>query len=41
MPLPGSYYQIWQARHGFISSLSILDLLFNVGREAVIFLSNK
>lgn len=41
VPLPGKYYQIWQARHGFISSLSILDLLFNVGREAVLFLLNK
>lgn len=40
-PLSGTYYQIWQQRHGFIPSLSILDLLFNVGREAIFFLRNE
>lgn len=29
------YYQIWADRHGFCDRLSILDLLFNVGREAI------
>lgn len=32
------YYQIWKDRHGFQPSLSILDLLFNVGREAIFYL---
>lgn len=33
-----AYYQIWADRHGFVNGLSILDLLFNVGREAVFYL---
>lgn len=32
------YYQIWQPKHGFQPSLSILDLLFNMGREAIFYL---
>lgn len=32
------YYQVFKARHGFIPDLSILDLLFNEGNEAVLFL---
>ena len=28
-------YQIWSSKFGFQSNQSILDLLFNVGREAV------
>ena len=38
LPKVGEYYQIWKDRHGFQPSLSILDLLFNVGREAVFYL---
>lgn len=34
-PLAGEYYQIWSIRHGFQPNLSILDLLFNLGREAI------
>ena len=34
------YYQTFQRRHGFIPGLSILDLLFNMGPEAVLVLSN-
>ena len=30
-----SYYQIWQYRYGFQKGMSMLDLLFNEGREAV------
>ena len=32
------YYQTFQKRHGFISNLSILDLLFNEGPDSVLFL---
>lgn len=35
------YYQVFQSRHGFISDLSILDLLFNMGPEAIICLMKK
>ena len=43
-PLPDSdfepvqYYQVYRQRHGFIPNLSILDLLFNMGNEAVFYL---
>ena len=30
-----SYYQIWQDKYGFQKGMSMLDLLFNEGREAV------
>lgn len=32
------YYQTFQRRHGFLPGLSILDLLFNEGPEAVLWL---
>lgn len=32
------YYQVFEARHGFLSNLSIVDLLFNMGPEGVLFL---
>ena len=32
------YYQTFQRRHGFIPGLSILDLLFNEGPEAILYL---
>lgn len=32
------YYQTFQRRHGFIPDLSILDLLFNEGPEAILYL---
>lgn len=43
-PLPDTtftakpYYQVYAQRHGFIPNLSILDLLFNMGNEAVFWL---
>lgn len=30
-----AYYQIWATKHGFQPGMSILDLLFNEGREAI------
>ena len=32
------YYQVFQSRHGFLPDLSILDLLFNMGPESVLYL---
>lgn len=32
------YYQVFQARHGFLPDLSILDLLFNMGPESILYL---
>ncbi len=36
--LPRPYYQVYRQRHGFLPNLSILDLLFNEGNEAVLYL---
>ena len=35
---PREYYQVFARKHGFIANLSILDLLFNVGPEAILYL---
>ncbi|GAB6983279.1 WbqC family protein [Prevotella dentasini] len=35
---PRPYYQVYQQRYGFLPNLSILDLLFNEGNEAVLYL---
>ncbi|MBQ7421395.1 MAG: WbqC family protein [Prevotella sp.] len=43
-PLPDAdftlkpYYQVYQQKHGFLTNLSILDLLFNMGNEAILYL---
>ena len=37
-PIASSYYQVFAHRHGFLPDLSILDLLFNQGPEAVLYL---
>ena len=35
---PKTYYQVYQQKHGFLSNLSILDLLFNMGPESIFYL---
>jgi hypothetical protein len=35
---PKPYYQVYQQKHGFLSNLSILDLLFNMGPEGIFYL---
>jgi len=35
---PCRYYQVFEARHGFLPNLSILDLLFNMGPESVFYI---
>ena len=43
-PLPDAafttqpYYQVYARKHGFLPNLSILDLLFNMGNEAIFYL---
>ena len=32
------YYQVFEARHGFLPNLSIIDLLFNMGPESLLIL---
>lgn len=36
--IPKPYYQVYQQKHDFIPNLSILDLLFNMGNEAILYL---
>lgn len=35
---PRPYYQVYQQKHGFLSNLSVLDLLFNMGPESIFYL---
>lgn len=35
---PRPYYQVFEARHGFLPNLSIIDLLFNMGPESLLVL---
>ena len=35
---PKRYYQVYEQRHGFLPNMSILDLLFNMGNESVLWL---
>ena len=41
-PLPPvkPYYQVFQHKHGFIPDLSIIDLIFNMGNESILALTN-
>lgn len=36
--VPRPYYQVYGQRHGFLPNLSILDLLFNMGPESILYL---
>ncbi len=36
--IPQPYYQVYQQKHGFKANMSILDLLFNEGNEAIFYL---
>ena len=35
---PQRYWQVFEGKHGFQANLSILDLLFNMGNEAIFYL---
>ena len=35
---PRRYYQVYEAKHGFLPNLSVVDLLFNMGPESVFYL---
>lgn len=35
---PQRYYQVFERKHGFTPNLSILDLLFNMGNESLLYL---
>ena len=35
---PKRYYQVYEQKHGFLPNLSILDLLFNMGPESILYL---
>ena len=35
---PEQYYQVYASKMGFLPNLSILDLLFNMGNESVLYL---
>lgn len=37
-PLSDTYYQVFASRHGFLPNLSIIDILCNMGPEAVLYL---
>lgn len=38
---PIRYYQVFEARHGFLPNLSIVDLLFNMGPESLLVLRDS
>ena len=38
---PRPYYQVFSNRHGFLPNLSIVDLLFNMGPESILYLKNS
>lgn len=38
-PIP--YYQVFQQKHGFLPNLSIIDLIFNMGKESTLILAQQ
>jgi len=38
---PQPYYQVFREKHGFLPNLSIVDLLFNMGPEAILVLQRS
>lgn len=38
---PTPYYQVFESKHGFIANASIIDLLFNMGPESLLVLTNQ
>ncbi|MBQ2371636.1 MAG: WbqC family protein [Bacteroidales bacterium] len=40
LELKKPYFQVFAEKHGFISDLSIMDLLFNEGPDSIIYLKN-
>lgn len=39
--VPAEYYQVFKNKYGFLSNLSIVDLLFNMGPESSLILKNS
>lgn len=39
--VPNEYYQVFKAKHGFQPDLSVIDLIFNMGPESILYLKNK
>ena len=39
--VPKAYYQVFDARLGFLPNLSIVDLLFNMGPESLLVLRDS
>ena len=35
---PNPYYQVFSHKHGFLPDLSIIDLIFNMGKESILLL---
>lgn len=36
--IPHPYYQVFSHKHGFLPDLSIIDLIFNMGKESILLL---
>lgn len=36
--IPEEYYQVFKGKNGFLPDLSIIDLIFNLGPESILYL---